>query len=70
MISGLVDPLTVIPSLYNGYMDTLNISVLAKNYSDESAVYITLEEMRWPNGPECPHCGSVDHSYFLTPKNG
>ena len=22
--------------------------------------------MRWANGPECPHCGRVDHAYRLT----
>lgn len=51
-------------------METLNISVIAKKFSDETAAYVKLEEMRWPNGPECPHCGSVNHSYFLKPKNG
>jgi len=28
-----------------------------------------LEEIRWKNGPECPHCGSVDHAYFLAARN-
>ena len=26
--------------------------------------------MRWPNGPICPHCGSVGNSYFIKPLNG
>ena len=26
--------------------------------------------MRWPNGPECPHCGSVNRAYFIKPQNG
>lgn len=51
-------------------METLNISTIAKKFSDESSSYQLLEEMRWPDGPECPHCGSVDHAYFLKPKNG
>jgi transposase-like protein len=29
-----------------------------------------MESMRWPNGPICPHCGSVEKHYFLTPKSG
>ncbi|MDQ4134481.1 MAG: IS1595 family transposase [Actinomycetota bacterium] len=51
-------------------METLNISTLAKRFSDEGAAYELLEEMRWPNGPECPHCGTVGRAYFLKPKNG
>ncbi len=47
-------------------MEKLNISVLSKKFSDESAAYELLEEMRWPSGPECPHCGSVDNAYFLS----
>lgn len=48
------------------FVETLNISVLAKKFSDESAAYELLESMRWANGPECPHCGSVDNAYFLS----
>lgn len=51
-------------------MEQLNISTLAKKFSDEGAAYELLEEMRWPNGPECPHCGAVGRAYFLKPKNG
>jgi transposase-like protein len=51
-------------------METLNISVIAKKFSDESAAYVKLEEMRWPNGPECPHCGSTNRAYFIKPTNG
>ena len=36
--------------------------------NDEEKAYKLLEELRWPNGPECPHCGH-DKAYFLTPKN-
>ena len=36
--------------------------------NDEEAAYALLESMRWPTGPECPHCG-YDKAYFLTPKN-
>ena len=28
-------------------------------YSDENAARRHLEAIRWPQGPTCPHCGSV-----------
>lgn len=28
-------------------------------YTDEDAARAHLESLRWPNGPVCPHCGSV-----------
>ena len=32
---------------------------------DENAARAWLEKARWPHGPECPKCGSVDHSSWL-----
>lgn len=32
-------------------------------YSDRAREY--LESLRWPNGPVCPHCGSVGEHYRL-----
>ena len=29
-----------------------------------------MEQIRWPNGPSCPHCGNEDRCYYLQPKNG
>lgn len=49
---------------------TLNLSTIAKHFSSEEAAYELIESIRWPDGPVCPHCGSVDHAYFLTPLNG
>jgi transposase-like protein len=47
---------------------TLNISKLAKYFSDEDAARELLEEMRWgKEGAVCPHCGGSD-PYKLTPK--
>lgn len=38
---------------------------------DEDAIaYQTLEAERWPDGPICPHCGAVNHAYYLAPKSG
>jgi transposase-like protein len=50
-------------------MDALNLSKLAKHFSDEDAARTLLERMRWPNGAACPHCGGCD-PYKLTPKPG
>jgi transposase-like protein len=50
--------------------DGLNISELAKYFSDEDAARGLLEEMRWgKDGAVCPHCGG-DKPYTITPKPG
>lgn len=49
---------------------TLNLSTIGKYFSDEEAAYELIEKLRWTQGPICPHCGSVNRSYFLTPING
>lgn len=48
----------------------LNLSTLGKHFSDEGEAYKLMEEIRWPDGPECPHCGNADRCYFLQPRNG
>src|SRR5688572_14972478 len=48
--------------------DALNLSKLAKYFSDEDAARAILEDMRWgKDGAVCPHCGGANH-YKLTPK--
>jgi transposase-like protein len=50
--------------------DALNISELAKYFSDEDAARALLEEMRWgKDGAACPHCGATE-PYKITPKAG
>jgi transposase-like protein len=34
----------------------------APQFNDEDAAREMLEAVRWPNGPVCPHCGSVDEA--------
>lgn len=51
-------------------MPKLNILTLAEQIPDEAAAYEYLEGLRWDGTPVCPHCGSDDRCYFLTPKNG
>jgi len=50
--------------------ETLNLSMIAARFSDEEAAWEFLEHTKWPNGPVCPHCGSLDHAYYLAPKAG
>jgi transposase-like protein len=35
----------------------------AKHFHDEDAAREFLEEVRWPDGPLCPHCGAVGTAY-------
>jgi transposase-like protein len=48
----------------------LTIPGLAEAIPDEATAYKVLEDLRWPEGPVCPHCGTDRKPYFLTPKNG
>ncbi len=48
----------------------LNLSTLAKHFSDEGEAYKLMEDIRWPDGPVCPHCGEDERCYFLQPRNG
>ena len=42
------------------------MSVLSAPYMhDEAAAFAHVEEMLWPDGPVCPHCGVVDRAYRL-----
>src|SRR5258707_446758 len=38
-------------------------------FSDEEAARRHLEAMRWPDGPICPHCGSVGNATELKGKS-
>jgi hypothetical protein len=49
---------------------TLTLSAVAKHFSDEEAAWRFLEQTRWPDGPVCPHCGAVDHAYYLCGQEG
>lgn len=42
------------------------MSILNKaHFHDEEAAFARLEELLWPNGPVCPHCGNKDRIYVL-----
>jgi transposase-like protein len=38
---------------------------LPKIYTDETAARKHLERLQWPDGPICPHCGTVDEATEL-----
>ncbi len=53
--------------------EELNLVKLAQEYSDEDEARKLLEQLRWPNGPVCPHCkcdGKDKAIYALKPKQG
>jgi len=47
----------------------LTLSEIRRRVEQEGDAYRLLEELRWPTGPVCPHCGNIG-AYFLKPKNG
>jgi len=47
----------------------LTLAEIRRRVENEGDAYKLLEELRWPNGPICPHCHN-EKAYFLQPKNG
>lgn len=43
----------------------MNLSELAKITANEEEAFKLVEQLRWPTGPVCPHCGGVDRIYDL-----
>jgi len=43
-------------------------SFTEKRFNDDSAAREYLESLRWPDGPVCPHCGTVGHAYAIKPE--
>jgi hypothetical protein len=50
--------------------ETLTLSSIAKQFSDEEAAWLFFEQTRWPDGLICPHCGTVDHACYIAPNSG
>lgn len=51
-------------------MQPFTLKEAARYLVDEGAAWEALEAMRWPNGPECPHCGEHDRVRYLRPREG
>ena len=39
-----------------------------EHFRNDDAARAFLESLRWPEGPVCPHCGSIDRAYVLKSK--
>jgi transposase-like protein len=48
----------------------MNLDNLADHFSSEEKAREYLEQLLWPNGAVCPHCGLVGKSYRLAPQEG
>ena len=51
-------------------MEPMNLTHIAKHFSDEDKAREFLEKQRWPEGPVCPHCGVIGEATKLEPKEG
>ncbi len=40
--------------------DGFTLEEVAKHFSNDESARKLLEQLRWPNGPACPHCGSLE----------
>lgn len=47
----------------------MTINLTDPVFTDEAKAREHLEAIRWPEGPVCPHCGSVDKVYRLNGKS-
>jgi transposase-like protein len=36
-------------------------------FTNDDAARAYLEALRWPDGPICPHCGTINHAYAIKP---
>ena len=43
----------------------MTVDLTNRIYKDEEAARKHFEAIRWPDGPECPFCGSVDDATEL-----
>jgi len=43
--------------------------ITAPRFKNENAARKHLEKVRWPDGPVCPHCGSVDEAHRIKGKS-
>jgi len=42
----------------------------APHFKDDDAARELIESLRWPDGPVCSHCGSINHAYAVTGRAG
>jgi transposase-like protein len=51
-------------------MKNEKLTLISPVLTDENKAREYLESIRWPEGPECPHCGTIGDHYTLTAKAG
>jgi len=44
-------------------------NLFAPHFQDKNLAREYLEKLRWPDGPICPHCGSIGRNYLLGGKS-
>lgn len=47
----------------------MTCDLTAKIFNDEEAARVHFERLRWPDGPVCPHCGTVDQATEMKGKS-
>ena len=45
------------------------LDITAKRFTNKHAARKHLEAVRWPDGPICPHCGSIDNAHRIKGKS-
>lgn len=48
--------------------DAVTLVEIARRFPDDATARAFLEKTRWPNGPVCPHCGTVNNAHLI-PEN-
>jgi transposase-like protein len=50
--------------------EQISVMQLVDRIRTTGDAYAYMEQLRWPNGPVCPHCHETTRLYFLNPANG
>src|SRR4051812_40857313 len=45
--------------------ESLTLVEIARQFPDDATARAFLEKTRWPNGPVCPHCGTVNNAHAI-----
>jgi transposase-like protein len=45
-------------------------ALAAPHFQNDDAARTLIESIRWPDGPVCSHCGSINHAYAVTGRAG
>jgi len=48
----------------------MNSAFAAPHFHNDEAARKLIEQVRWPEGPVCSHCGTINHAYAVTGRPG